>query len=289
MNALERLRQLLLEPTTHFIPTCYDALSARMIRDAGYPLAFLSGYGVSATRLGLPDTGYVTLAEMVAQVRDMTTHLPGFPVIADADTGYGNAMNVRRTVMEMAKAGAAGLQLEDQVLPKRCGHIGVKAVVSRQEAVAKIRAAVDAREDSGQDIVIMARTDARRLHGFDDAMERCLDFQAAGADIVFMEALQDVDEMKRFVSVMDVPTWGNNSRGKESFMLYLDRKTVREIGFRIVTDPTLLFSVAHAIQTHLAAHSADNESAYPEQVSFGQMNDILGLPRLNELEKRYQI
>ena len=287
MNAVENLRQLLAEPTTHFVPACYDAMSARMMRNAGYPLTFLSGYQVSATRLGLPDTGYLTLTEMSAQVRDVTTHLPGFPVIVDADTGYGNAMNVRRTVMELRKAGAAGLLLEDQVMPKRCGHIGAKAVVSRQEAVAKIRAAVEARQTSGEDIVILARTDARRLHGFEEAMQRCLEFQAAGADIVFMEALQDIDEMKAFVERMDVPTLGNNSRGGETYMRYLDRKTVREIGFRIVIDPSLLYSVAGAIQAHLAAHMADDETAYPSQVSFAQLNEIVGLSMLNDIERRY--
>ncbi|MEA3102825.1 MAG: hypothetical protein QOF74_7065 [Caballeronia mineralivorans] len=287
MNAVENLRQLLVEPTTHFVPACYDAMSARMMRNAGYPLTFLSGYQVSATRLGLPDTGYLTLSEMTAQVRDVTTHLPGFPVIVDADTGYGNAMNVRRTVMELRKAGAAGLMLEDQVMPKRCGHIGAKAVISRPEAVAKIRAAVDARETLGEDIVILARTDSRRLLGFEEAMQRCLEFQAAGADIVFMEALQDIDEMKEFVERMDVPTLGNNSRGGETYMRYLDRQTVREIGFRVVIDPSLLYSVAGAIQAHLAAHLADDEAAYPSQVSFAQLNEIVGLSMLNEIERRY--
>lgn len=287
MNAVKALRQLLAEPTTHFVPACYDAMSARMIRNAGYPLTFLSGYQVSATRLGLPDTGYLTLTEMTAQVRDATTHLPGFPVIVDADTGYGNAMNVRRTVMELAKAGAAGLLLEDQVMPKRCGHIGAKAVVSRLEAVAKIRAAADARKESGQDIVILARTDSRRLLGFNEALQRCREFQAAGADIVFMEALQDVDEMKEFVGAMDVPTLGNNSRGNETYMSYLDRQVLREIGFRIVIDPSLLYSVASAIRTHLAAHAADKESAYPSQVSFSELNEIVGLPEFTEIERRY--
>lgn len=288
MDATQRLRQLLAEPTTHFIPACYDALSARMVRDAGYPLAFLSGYGVSATRLGLPDIGFLTQTEIVAQVRELTANLPGFPVIADADTGHGNALNTRRTVIELARAGAAGLQIEDQVFPKRCGHLGPRPVIPRQEARAKIRAAVDAREASGRDIVIMARTDARRLEGFDAAMERCLDFEAEGADIIFMEALQDVDEMKAFVNALRTPAWGNNSRGQESYMLYLDRGTVRDIGFRIVTDPTLLFSVAATIGAHLAAHRADDESAYPAQVTFTEMNHIMGLPQFNQLDERYQ-
>lgn len=287
MNAVENLRKLLAEPVTHFVPACYDAMSARMMRNAGYPLTFLSGYQVSATRLGLPDTGYLTLTEMTAQVRDVTTHLRGFPVIVDADTGYGNAMNVRRTVMELRKAGAAGLLLEDQVMPKRCGHIGAKAVISREEAVAKIRAADEARQTSGEDMVILARTDARRLLGFDEAMQRCLEFQNAGADIVFMEALQDVDEMKAFVEHMSVPTLGNNSRGGENYMRYLDRETLQEIGFRIVIDPSILYSVAGAIQAHLAAHMADDEAAYPSQVSFAQLNEIVGLSALNEIERRY--
>ncbi|MCJ0765502.1 isocitrate lyase/PEP mutase family protein [Variovorax terrae] len=287
MNAVTRLRELLARPDTHFIPACYDALSTRMIAHAGYPLAFLSGYGVSASRLGLPDIGYSTQTEVAAQVRDICGPLPGFPLIADADTGYGNAMNARRTVTEFARAGAAGLLLEDQITPKRCGHIGPRAVVSRQEARMKIRAAVDARRESGLDIVILARTDARRLLGFEEALARCLDFQAEGADIVFMEALQDVGEMRRFVRAMEVATWGNNSRGQENHMAYLSRAEVRDIGFRIVTDPTLLFSVAHAIEQHLAAHRADDEAAYPPQVTFGQMNTILDLGRHTSVEARY--
>jgi 2-methylisocitrate lyase-like PEP mutase family enzyme len=189
--------------------------------------------------------------------------------------------------MELSKAGAAGLMLEDQVMPKRCGHIGAKAVISRQEAVAKIRAAADARKESGRDIVILARTDSRRLLGFDEALQRCREFQAAGADIVFMEALQNVDEMKEFVRAMDVPTLGNNSRGNETYMHYLDRQVLREIGFRVVIDPSLLYSVASAIRMHLAAHLADKESVYPPQVSFSELNEIVGLPTLTDIEQRY--
>ena len=287
MTAVSRLRELLSRPQTHFILACYDALSTRMVAQAGYPLAFLSGYGVSASRLGLPDIGYSTQTEVVAQVRDICGPLPGFPLIVDADTGYGNAMNVRRTVVELARAGAAALLLEDQVTPKKCGHIGPRAVVSRQEARMKIRAAVDARRESGQDIVIVARTDARRLLGFDEALKRCLDFQEEGADMVFMEALQDVGEMQRFVRAMALPTWGNNSRGQENYMSYLPRATLRDIGFRIVTDPTLLFSVAQALRQHLEAHRADDEAAYPPQISFAQMNAILGLADHTAIEDRY--
>lgn len=287
MTAAPRLRELLAHPQTHFILACYDALSARMIAQAGYPLGFLSGYAVSATRLGLPDIGYSTLTEVAAQVRDICGPLPGFPLIADADTGYGNAMNARRTVVEIARAGAAGLLLEDQFTPKKCGHIGPRAVISRQEARLKIRAAVEARRESGHDIVIVARTDARRLLGFEEALKRCLDFQEEGADMVFMEALQDVGEMERFVNAMAIPTWGNNSRGQENYMSYLPRATLRDIGFRIVTDPTLLFSVAHAIRQHLDAHRADDETTYPPQATFAQMNAILGLADHTALENRY--
>lgn len=287
MTAVHSLRTLMAVERTYVVPCCFDALSARMVRAAGFPMAFLSGYGVSATRMGLPDIGLLDRTEMAATVATITTALPGFPIVVDADTGYGTALNVRQAVIALARAGAAGISLEDQITPKRCGHFGAKELVSREEARMKIRAAVQARRDSGLDIVIMARTDARPLHGFDEAMQRCEDFKAEGADIIFMEALKDVDEMRSFVKAIGVPTWGNNSPGKETFATYLDRATLNDIGYRIVTEPTLLFSAAAAMQRHLAALAADDLAAYPPQLTFGDMRQLIGLEEWDSLGRQY--
>src|SRR5262245_47744616 len=168
------------------MPCCFDALSARLIHEAGFPLTLMSGFAVSAARLGEPDTGLISFAEMLDQLRNICAAAPRLPVIGDGDTGYGNAVNVLRTVREYARAGAAGIMIEDQLSPKRCGHTRGKQVVSRSEARMRIRAAVDAGRESG--ILIMARTDARAVNGFEDALARCGDFVEEGADIIFLEA-----------------------------------------------------------------------------------------------------
>ena len=286
MTTAKKLREILRLPETHFIPCCYDTLSTILARQTGFDFVFISGYGVAATRLGMPDIGLTTQTEMVAQLQNICGASPGFPIFADADNGYGNAMSVRRTVVEYARAGVAGIMIEDQAIPKRCGHLGVKEVVTREEARMKIRAAVDAREESGMDIVIMARTDARTTADFDEAMSRCKLFEEEGADVIFMEALKDIDEMKQFCGNIKAYTWGNNSRGGE--IPYLSRDILRDIGYSVVTDPTLLFSVTKVIQTHLHALKADDDDAYPSFVSFNEMKSIIGFPEIMEIEKRYE-
>src|SRR3982750_4268879 len=174
----QRPRELLAQPNVEIMPGCYDALSAKLVADAGYKVTFMSGFAVSAARLGLPDTGLISFAEMLDSIRNCCTAARGVPVIADADTGFGNALNVQRTIVEYAQAGAACAMIEDQVSPKRCGHTQGKQAGPREEARMKIRAAVDARRQSGTDILIMARTDARAVHGFDEALARCKEFEA---------------------------------------------------------------------------------------------------------------
>src|SRR3984893_7119753 len=166
------------------MPGCFDALSTKLIADAGYQVSFMSGFAVSAVRLGLPDTGLISFAEMLDSLRSCCGAVSTIPLIGDGDTGYGNALNVQRTVVEYARAGAAAVMIEDQVSPKKCGHTRGKQVVSREEARMKIRAAVEARAD----ILIMARTDARAVHGLDDALARCREFAKERADIIFLEA-----------------------------------------------------------------------------------------------------
>ena len=188
------LKELLAQNTCHVMPCCFDALSARLIEQAGFPLTFMSGFSVAAARAGLPDTGLLTVSEMLDQGRSICDAI-NLPVIGDGDTGHGNAANVHRTMHQFARAGFAGIMLEDQLSPKRCGHTGVKAVVEREQALERIRAAVQAREQ-GADLVIIARTDARSAlaasHGETQALEEALwrlnAFADLGADVLFLEA-----------------------------------------------------------------------------------------------------
>lgn len=284
MTPAQILRELLAGPEPLYFPVCFDALSARLIRDAGFKLSFMSGFMVAATRLGMPDTGLITFTEMLDQMRNICNAVPGFPIIVDGDTGYGNAMNVRRTVIEHARAGAACVMIEDQVWPKRCGHIHGKEVISRKEARIKIRAALEAREEA--DILILARTDACAVHGFEAALERCYDFQAEGADIIFMEALQSEQEMRDFCTAMKKPTIGNLFVGGKA--QFLTRKKLHEIGFKLVADPTLLFVAIRAMKDALAAMATNNRDAIPPQVSFDEMLKIVGFEDYLAFEARYR-
>ena len=207
MTPAQQLRDLLAQPDLEIMPGCYDALSAKLVADAGYKVTFMSGFAVSAARLGLPDTGLISFSEMLDSLRNCCSAAAKIPLIGDGDTGYGNALNVQRTVVEYARAGAAAVMIEDQVSPKKCGHTRGKQVITRDEARMKIRAAVEAR--SGVDILIMARTDARAVHGFDEALARCRDFEAEGADIIFLEAPETEDEMRRFCAAMHKPCMAN--------------------------------------------------------------------------------
>ena len=209
----QRLRELLAQPNVEIMPGCYDALSAKLVADAGYKVTFMSGFAVSAARLGLPDTGLISFTEMLDSLRNCCAGAGKIPLIGDGDTGYGNALNVQRTVVEYARAGAACVMIEDQVSPKKCGHTRGKQVISREEARMKIRAAVDARADA--DILIMARTDARAVHGFDEALARCRDFEAEGADIIFFEAPESEDEMRRFCGGDDEALHGQHGAGRQ--------------------------------------------------------------------------
>src|SRR5579862_312165 len=203
----QRLRDILATPNVEVMPRCFDAISAKLVADAGFNVTFMSGFAVSAARLGMPDTGLISFSEMLDTLRNCCAAAGKVPVIGDGDTGYGNALNAQRTVVEYARAGAACVMIEDQVSPKKCGHTRGKQVIARAEARMKIRAAVEARADA--DILVMARTDARATHGFDEALARCKDFEAEGADIIFFEAPETEDEMRRFCAAMKKPCLAN--------------------------------------------------------------------------------
>jgi 2-methylisocitrate lyase-like PEP mutase family enzyme len=244
-----RLRRLLGKPGLITMPCCFDALSARLIEQAGFPLTFMSGFAVSASRLGLPDTGLISYGEMLDQGRNICSAVE-IPVIGDADTGYGNPMNVRRTIRGYAGAGFACAMIEDQEAPKRCGHTRGKSVVPRNEALLRVKAAIDERE-SGSDILIMARTDARHAHGMEEALERCRAFTDAGADIIFLEAPRSREEMERFCNEIPGHKMANMVEQGDTPLCPPDE--LESMGFKIAAYPlTLISSAAYAMQSALA-------------------------------------
>ena len=279
----ERLRRLLGEPTLHVMPCCFDALSARLVERAGFPLTFMSGFAVSAARLAAPDTGLISFGEMLDQGRSICQAV-GIPVIGDADTGYGNPLNVRRTLESYARAGFAGAMIEDQVAPKRCGHTRGKQVVSREEARLRIRAAVDARED-GAEILVMARTDARAGHGMDEAIERCRAFADLGASILFLEAPQSERELVAFCEAFArIPKMVNLVEDGDT--PNLSHQALAAMGFRIAAYPlTLLSSGVRAMQEALAALAAGLPA--PRRLTFGELQALVGFPEYDAALQRY--
>jgi 2-methylisocitrate lyase-like PEP mutase family enzyme len=281
----QRLRQLLNQPGLITMPCCYDALTSRLIHEAGFPLTLMSGFAVAAARLAQPDTGLISFAEMLDQLRNICAAASGLCVIGDGDTGYGNAINVRRTVREYALAGAAAIMIEDQVSPKRCGHTRGKQVVARGEAKMRIRAAVDERGESNvKDILIMARTDARAVHGFDEALERCRMFVDEGADIIFLEAPESRDEMEGFCRAIARPCMANMVSGGATPVL--PPRELEALGYKIAAYPLVLISTAvRAMQQALGALARGETS---DAVSFDELKRLVGFPEYYEIEQRYR-
>lgn len=285
MTPAQKLRDLLAEPGVHIMPGCYDGLSAKLIADAGFRVTFMSGFAVSAARLGLPDTGLISFSEMLDTVRNCAGAAAKIPLIGDGDTGYGNALNVQRTVVEYARAGAAAVMIEDQVSPKKCGHTRGKDVISREEARMKIRAAVDAKANT--DILIMARTDARAVHGFDAALERCHDFEAEGADIIFFEAPESEAEMRKVCQAMTKPCMANMVPGGKTPIL--PPAQLADVGYKLALYPVMLLSSAvAAMQATLEALHPDATAKQPPAVSFTDLQKIVGFPDYWESETRYK-
>ncbi len=285
VTAAQRLRDLLARPAITIMPGCYDALSAKLIADAGFDAMFMSGFAVSAARLGLPDTGLISFTEMLDTLRNFCAAAGRVPVIGDGDTGYGNALNVQRTVVEYARAGAACVMIEDQLSPKKCGHTRGKQVISREEARMKIRAAVDARADA--DILIMARTDARAVHGFDEALRRCQDFEAEGADIIFFEAPETEDEMRRSCAAIGKPCLANMVPGGKTPVLPPEQ--LQAIGYKLALYPVMLLSSAiAAMQATLATLKPGSRAAPPPAISFTDLQGVVGFPDYWQRETRYR-
>ena len=286
MTPAQRLREILAQPNLEIMPGCYDALSAKLVADAGFRVTFMSGFAVSAARLGLPDTGLISFTEMLDSLRNCCSAAGKVPLIGDGDTGYGNALNVQRTVVEYARAGAGAVMIEDQVSPKKCGHTRGKQVVSRDEARMKIRAAVEAA--AGSDILVMARTDARAVHDFDEALARCKDFEAEGADIIFFEAPETEDEMRQFCKTMKKPCMANLVPGGKTPVL--PPATLQQIGYKLALYPVMLLSSSiAAIQATLAAMRPGSTAPQPPSVGFTELQGIVGFPAYWDQETRYSV
>ena len=282
MNHADRLMQLLGRDELLMLPSCYDALSVRLVERAGFAATMVSGLCVSASRLGLPDTGLISFAEMRDQVREICAASPATVVVADGDTGYGNALNAQRTVREYARAGAACIMVEDQLSPKRCGHTQGKAVVDRAEARQRIRAAIEAGRAAG--IRIMARTDARATHGFEEALDRCRMFADEGADIVFLEAPRSEQEMEASCRAIDRPMMANMVPGGHTPIL--PPRRLRELGFRLAVYPLAPFaSAVHAMRSSLDA--LRDGTPYPPQASFEELKEIVGFNDYYREEARW--
>ena len=278
----DALRSLLEAPGIRVMPCCFDALSARLVERGGFPLTFMSGFAVSATRLALPDTGLISYGELLDHGRNVCSAV-SIPVIGDADTGYGNALNVKRTVAGYAQAGFAAAMIEDQVAPKRCGHTAGKQVVPRDEALMRIRAAVDARE-RGIDILIMARTDARATHGLDEALWRARAFADLGADIVFCEAPRSEAEMARLCADVAAPQMANMVEGGDTPIL--PPRRLEAIGYKIVAYPLTLLSVAARAMTD-ALDALGRGDPAERLLGFAELRELVGFDAYDAALARY--
>jgi 2-methylisocitrate lyase-like PEP mutase family enzyme len=285
-DAPARLRKLLAGPGLVRAPGVFDGLGAHLVRDAGFPAVYLTGAGVAVSGYGLPDMGLVTASEM-AEKAAMIAEASGLPVIADADTGYGNALNVTRTVHAYERAGVAAIQLEDQVFPKRCGHLAGKAVIDAGEFTGKLRAALDARRDD--DTVIIARTDARGPAGIDEAIDRANRYAAEGADMIFVEAPESLAEIERVAAEVGAPLLFNVVPGGRS--PEISDADLERLGFRLAIYPgAMLGPVAGAMAATLARMSGREPTAADTASTAGVVGifRLVGLDGWLELGERYR-
>ncbi len=268
------------------VPGAFDALSARLAVRAGAAAVYMTGFGVAGASFGVPDIGLVSASEMTERVRALAAASAPVPLIADGDNGHGGPLNAARLTRAYENAGAACIQLEDQVLPKRCGHMDGKQVVPRAEAAAKIRAAVDAR--ASRDFLIMARTDARATHGLDEALRRAEDFLEAGADILFVEAPRDEKELETVARTFPgTPLVANLVEDGKTPLLA--PKDLEALGYRIILYPVsaLLAATRRLEEIYAALLSGEPATLDGARASFAHYNDIVGLPEYLARAKRY--
>jgi 2,3-dimethylmalate lyase len=286
MSVRRTLRALVARKNGLVVPGAYDGVSARLVERAGFEAVYMTGFGTSASRLGLPDLGYAGLAEMADHARNLAAAV-SIPLIADADTGYGNALGVRRTVQAYEAAGVAALHIEDQVAPKRCGHLSGHQIVPLAEFAGKIRAAVEARRDP--DLLIIARTDAISAVGFDEALRRGEAATRAGADVLFIEAPRDEAQVEKVARAFDTPLLYNYASGGRSPLLPFPR--LRALGFSIIILPVDTLLVAtKAMASHLAqVRARDDVAALGEAgMPFMEFNALIGAGEQMTLADRYR-
>ncbi|MCA3271336.1 MAG: isocitrate lyase/PEP mutase family protein [Roseomonas sp.] len=290
-RATTRLRALLKEPAPLILPGCFNAMSARILEHAGFPALYMSGYGTSLNLLGLPDAGLITLTEMALNAKLIASAVRA-PLIADADTGFGNAINVVRTVEEYIRTGVAGMHLEDQVAPKRCGHVAGREVIAREEAVLKIRAACQTRDALDPDFVIIARTDARGAHGgsMEEAITRANAFLEAGADLAFVEGPKDKEEVAHICQAVKGPVFYNMTGISPRFTA----EEMAAIGIRACILPGAAMRATimaiHDFATTLKAEGPMAEAAYDarfKQHPMGNLHGFAGFDRIREMEAEF--
>ncbi len=285
MKKTTQLRRLINDEEILMIPVVPDALCAKIAEQSGFKAIFTAGYANSATLLGKPDVSLLTLTEMV-EVASRIADAADIPVFADGDTGHGNITNVIRTVKLFEKAGVAGLFIEDQVQPKRCGHMAGKQVTSPEEMAAKIRAAMDARSDP--DFVIMARTDALAVNGIDDAIYRAKLYRDVGADLIFVEAPESVDQMKRIIREVDAPHMVNMLPGGRTPLL--TAKELQEIGYSVAAYATACtYTIAKAVKELFETlhRTGTTEGFEDRMMKFDEFNRLVGLEKIREIENAY--
>ena len=279
------LRQLLRRDEILVVPGAYDAASAIAAAKSGFDAVYMTGSGATTSLTGLPDIGLATMTEMVMKATYMAEAIP-VPLISDADTGYGNAVNVMRTVREFERAGVAAIHIEDQVAPKRCGHVAGKQVISLEEAVGKIRAAVAAKTDP--DFVIIARVDSRAVLGFEDAVRRGRAYRDAGADVIFPEALESREEFATYAKEVDAPLLANMTEyGKSP---YLSAAEFQEMGYKIVIFPATSFRVAMkaVLDFYAELRRTGTQVGYLDKMLTRQQQyDLIDYARYSDYERQF--
>ena len=286
MKKTARLRQILKEPGIIVAPGAHNAFTAKIIEQTGgFQAVYMTGSGAAMSLLGEPDIGLLTMTEMVTHARNLANAV-SLPVIADADTGYGNAINVVRCVREYEGAGVAAIHIEDQVMPKKCGHFEEKQIISKDEMVGKIRAAVHARKDP--DFVLIARTDARAGLGFDEAIDRARAYVAAGADAIFFEAPQSLDELKTIARSVSAPLLVNMDEGTKTPLLPI--RELEAMGYKIVIFPrSAPCAAAKAVQElmQILKETGTTQGFSHRILSFEERNRLTGLAGYKEMERKY--
>jgi 2,3-dimethylmalate lyase len=284
MNKALMLRKMMAEPGLVLLPGVYDALSARLAVAAGFKAIYLSGSAIAMSQFGYPDIGLPTMSEVMEQVRRVTAAVD-VPVVVDIDTGYGNAVNVLRTIREAEAAGAAAVQLEDQVFPKKCGHFEGKEIIPIDEMIGKIKAAVDARR---QDLIIIGRSDARAVTNLEDAIQRGRAYAAAGAEIIFIEAPRSRDEMLQLSRSIEAPLLINMVEGGKTPQLSLAE--LKTIGFKIVLYPTACIRAVSQTLIKFYHHlivNGSTEDILDKLISFSERNIITGLAWYEEWARKF--